>query len=86
MNLEECIEVFNHHLNPSSSWHKDVNDLKSFVRVFVFLNDVVDENDGPMQYVLKSHSNNLKSFLPLKNYKNILEDWKIFIKRNFEIL
>ena len=66
-----------HHLAiPSSSWHKDVNDSKSFVRVFVFLNDVVDENDGPMQYVLKSHSNNLKSFLPLKNYeKNILEDF-----------
>ena len=76
VNLEECIEVFHLIIMQSLvSWHKDVND-KSFVRVFVFLNDVVDENDGPMQYVLKSHSNNLKSFLPLKNYeKNILEDF-----------
>lgn len=62
-------------MKEASFWHKDSNDDKNYLQLFLYLNNV-DKYGGPFLYLRNSHKNSLKSYLPLYDLeKNYLENF-----------
>jgi ribosomal protein S8 len=62
-------------MKEASFWHKDSNDEKNFLQLFLYLNNI-DKYGGPFKYLKNSHKNNLKSYLPLYDLeKNYIENF-----------